>query len=145
MGSQPNDPAAEGARWTVKRADAFIFIVDREGLAGTDKGAVRSRILDLARRLSDERTGRPTSVVWTKSDCAVPQNIEAAVRNAISGRLGNCPTFDVSILGAAKQEASKSLLAPLFESLAGTATPPPPVPNLPPLHPNDFFLRYRGK
>ena len=50
-------PGAEGARWAAEHADAFLLVADREALAGPEKGAARSGIQLLARRLAGELGG----------------------------------------------------------------------------------------
>ena len=56
-------PGAEGARWAAEHADAFLLVADREALAGPEKGAARSGIQLLARRLGGRawREARPRS------------------------------------------------------------------------------------
>ena len=48
-----NATDAEGARWAVEHADVFLLVADREALSGPGRGAARSDIRLLARRLAD--------------------------------------------------------------------------------------------
>ncbi len=91
-------PAAEGARWAAEHADAFLLVADREGLAGPEKGAARTSVQLLARRLAEERLGRPVALVWTKSDVAVPSDLETAVRSAVRTAIPDADEFAVTIM-----------------------------------------------
>ena len=93
-----DDPEAEGARWTAEHADAFVLVADREALAGPEKGAARSAIQLLARRLADELRGRPVAFVWTKSDESIPEVMEEAVRGAVLRVIPEAVEFAVSIV-----------------------------------------------
>ena len=92
------DPDAEGARWTAEHADAFLLIADREALAGSEKGAARTGIQLLARRLAGELNGRPVAFVWTKSDVFIPKDMEEAVRNAVLRVIPKAVEFAVSVM-----------------------------------------------
>ena len=93
-----DDPDANGARWAAEHADAFLLAADREALAGSEKGATRTSIQLLARRLADELRGRPVALVWTKSDISIPNETEEAVRNAVFRVIPNAVEFSVSIM-----------------------------------------------
>ena len=89
---------AEGARWSAEHADAFLLIADREALAGREKGAARTGIQLLARRLAGELQGRPVALVWSKSDVSLPSDMEEAVRSAVLRVIPNAVEFAVSIM-----------------------------------------------
>lgn len=91
-------PDAEGARWAAEHADAFLLIADRAALAGSEKGAARTGIRLLARRLADELRGRPVAFVWTKSDIPIPMETEEAVRSTVRRMLPKAAEFTVSIM-----------------------------------------------
>ena len=91
-------PDAEGARWSAEHADAFLLIADREALAGPEKGAARTGIQFLARRLAGELQGRPVALVWSKSDISLPDEMEEAVRRAVLRLIPNALEFTVSIM-----------------------------------------------
>ena len=71
--------AAEGARWIAERADAFLFFVDCESLAGEPSVAAKafSATLQLAQRLRDQRGDRRVGVVWAKSDRSPHPDLKA--------------------------------------------------------------------
>lgn len=91
-------PDAEGARWAADHADAFLLVADREALAGTQKGAARTGIQLLARRLADQLRGRPVALVWTKSDISITKAMEEAVRSAVLRVIPKAVEFAVSIM-----------------------------------------------
>ena len=91
-------PDAEGARWAAEHADAFVLVADREALAGPHRGAARSGVHFLARRLSDERRGRPVALVWTKSDVSISDEMQQAVRSAVFKLMPDTPEFAVTIM-----------------------------------------------
>ena len=91
-------PDAGGARWAAEHADAFLLVADREALAGSEKGAARTGIQLLARRLADELRGRPVALVWTKSDISIPKEMEEAVRIAVLRVIPKAVEFSVSIM-----------------------------------------------
>jgi hypothetical protein len=86
---------AEGARWINARADRFLFLVDREALAGKERGKERDNLRDLARRLSTDLRDRPVAVVWTKSDIAVMPTIEEDLRHCFNTEFPNHAEFRV--------------------------------------------------
>jgi hypothetical protein len=89
---------AAGARWIADRADVLLLVADREALAGESMGAARNAIQLLAQRLAAERRGRRIALVWTKSDVAISQEIEVAVRTAVTGLMPDAVEFSVSIV-----------------------------------------------
>ena len=74
------------------------LVADREALAGTEKGAARTAIQVLARRLADELRGRPVALVWTKSDVSINTDMEQAVRSAVLRVMPKAVEFAVSIM-----------------------------------------------
>ena len=96
-----DDPDAEGARWAAEHADAFVLVADCEALAGSTKGAARSGIQLLARRLADELRGRPVAFVWTKSDVSIPEEMREGVRRAVLRVIPEAEEFAVSIVSKA--------------------------------------------
>ena len=140
-----DEPAAEGARWTVRNADAFVVVVDRGALASKERGIARSRLFDLAGPLSDERAGRPVAIVWTKSDVPVDPILENAVREQLSARFPDSLTFAVSVHGANQSEAAHALLQPLCDLISLPPAVPPAPSELAVADSSDAFLRYRGK
>lgn len=88
---------AEGARWLADCSDIFLVIADSQALAGPQRGQARGATIDLLRRVGGELQGRPAALVWTKSDIHVPEEIEAAVREAAKRSLVNHAEFRVSM------------------------------------------------
>ena len=92
------DPDAEGSRWAAEHADVFLLVADREALAGQERGATRTDIQLLARRLADDLRGRPVALVWTKADTPIPEDTERAVRNGVLRAIPRATEFAVSIM-----------------------------------------------
>ncbi len=97
-----NRDSAEGtgARWISDRADVFLVVADREALSGDNMGTARNALRLLARRLADERRGRPIALVWTKSDVTVAPEMERAVRDAVIGTMPDAVEFSVSVVSS---------------------------------------------
>ena len=91
-------PDAEGARWAAEHADVFLLVADREALAGRARGAARTDIQLLARRLADDLRGRPVALVWTKADTPIPEDTENAVRSGVLRAIPRTTEFAVSIM-----------------------------------------------
>ena len=88
---------AEGARWLSERADVFIVIADSEALAGPRRGQARKALVDLLRRVGDERKRRPVALVWSKCDVNVSDEMRSAVEAAATRSLGEYSQFRVSV------------------------------------------------
>lgn len=101
---------ARGARWVADHSSRFLFVIDREGLAGADVGLVRQNTLSLARLLSEQRRGRPVAAVWTKSDIQCDEVIEAPIRTRLNELFGPHPSFNVAV----SDEACLRVLATLL-------------------------------
>lgn len=91
-------PDAEGARWAAEHADIFLLVADREALAGPERGAARTDIQLLARRLAEDLRGRPVALVWTKADTLISEDTEKSVRNAVLRAVPRAREFSVSIM-----------------------------------------------
>jgi hypothetical protein len=89
---------AEGARWAAEHADVFLLVADREALAGRERGAARTDIQLLARRLADDLRERPVALVWTKADIPIPEDTERAVRTAVRQVVPCAKEFSVSVM-----------------------------------------------
>jgi len=108
----------EGARWIADRADVFLFVADREALAGENMGSARNALRLLARRLADERRGRPVALVWTKSDIEISSEIERAVRDAVLNVMPDAIEFSVSVVSNGAESSGQG--AGLIELLQWT-------------------------
>jgi len=91
-------PDAEGARWAAEHADIFLLVADSEALAGPEKGAARTDIQLLARRLADDLRDRPVALVWTKADTLISQDTQEAVRSVVLRAIPHANEFFVSIM-----------------------------------------------
>lgn len=124
---------AAGARWIAQHATHFIYVVDRQGLAGGDVGRVRHNTLALARVLGEHRRGRPLIAVWTKSDLQCDEEIEAPIRARLTELLGEHISVNVHV----EDPACVGLLTRLLEELPSASQPTRA------LEPASAFVAYR--
>jgi len=75
---------AEGARWVVEHADAFLVLADCKRLCGDGRGQARSDIRSLLERLGNHVANRPTILAWAKADQTPPDGIKKAIRRALN-------------------------------------------------------------
>jgi len=85
-----NAPDAEGARWTVEHADAFLVVADSERLSGPDRGSARNDLRQLLERLGKHIGNRPVVLVWTKTDKKTLAELSPGIRNSIQKALKEC-------------------------------------------------------
>ncbi len=142
-----NAEGAEGARWVQKYADRFLFLVDREALSGNERGKERETLRDLARRLSTSLRGRPTAVVWTKSDKPISRMIESDLQECFAAEFPGHSEFRVRLRFG--DEPRDDVEEPCLELMRWTfgarrSTRRPPIV-LPLANPEDLFLSYRGQ
>ena len=114
---------SEGARWAAEHADAFILIADRDALAGPERGAARTGIQLLARRLAAEARGRPVAFVWTKCDVPISEEIEDAVRMAVVRVLPTAREFSVSVMKGGDGTENVSGLLAISQWIVGLRRP----------------------
>lgn len=126
---------ARGARWIADNATHFIFVVDRAGLAGPDVGRVRENTLALARRLSEQRSGRPVIAVWTKSDGQCDEGVEEFVRTRLNDFFGTHKSMNLHVHDA----ACLKLLGTLLEDSPTAPRPRMETPQA------SAFLAYKGR
>lgn len=100
---------AQGAQWLSDTADVLLIAADSEALSGPQRGAARSRLLELLNRVGAERRGRDAALVWTKCDKEVPAAISTAVRAAAAKGLGPHEEFRVSLLPKSPSTDGESL------------------------------------
>lgn len=138
------DAYAEGARWSAKKADAFLFFVDCEALIGSERGTARDGLFKLALRVSHHLAGRSIAVVWTKSDKKIPDIMRKQVEDRLGKCFPNAPSFEVSAVALdCEKEPAQSFLN-VLAWLIKTSHPRHRLPKLPALNPSDPFLAYRG-
>jgi len=80
-------PEAEGARWVVKHADAFIVMADCDRLCGSERGSTRRETRELIERLGNHVGSRPVVFVWAKSDKEPTEKIKATIRLALTNSI----------------------------------------------------------
>lgn len=88
---------AAGAKWLATSADVLLVVADSNALTGEQRGIARSRLFELLRRTGAESGGRPTALVWTKSDVTVSSTMVSAVHDMADRTLGAHQVFHVSM------------------------------------------------
>ena len=138
---------AEGARWINARADRFLFLVDRQALASKERGKERDSLRDLARRLSYGLNRRSVAVVWTKSDVAISETIEAELQHCFKTEFPGHAEFRVRMrFGDQKksevEEPCLKLMEWVFASTERAARDFVPATTR---GSTDLFMGYRGQ
>ena len=133
-----NDPEAEGARWVVAHADAFVLLADSARLIGKERGSARREIRDLIERLGNHVGRRPTALVWAKADHQPKPRIREAIQLALETHIPHAvevssTTDKPDTLPA----AIEAVLKPAWWPPKAHALRPAPLKNTP-------FLAYRG-
>lgn len=129
---------AEGARWIVRNADAFLVLADCQRLAGPTRGPARNAIRQILDRLGNHVHGRPTALIWSKVDQPPSDVIRGQVRDALSQAIPHAIEVECTI------RERESLVRALEAALRPAWLPPlarsvrEPVLNVEP------FLAFRG-
>jgi hypothetical protein len=135
-----HDPEAEGARWTIKHADVFLVFADCQRLSRTspERGKARSQLVRLLERLGGHAHGRPTVLVWAKSD----HKPDATIRDDI------LQTLRDYLSGAIEAESTTtelgSLAKVLWQALNKVWTPRRAHPMTEPVLDHHPFAAFRG-
>lgn len=88
---------AEGARWVVDSADAFLVAADCERLSGEGRAAARRELRQLIERLGNHAGSRPTALVWTKREHIVPDGIRGSIQEALATNLPHAVELTSSV------------------------------------------------
>lgn len=133
-----DSPEAEGARWIVQHADAFLVLADSQRLCGEKRGTARKNIRQLLERLGNHVVNRPTLLVWAKNDYSPPKNIVNAIRHTLEAQIPHAIEINTSI------GRPDSLINVLEEILRSTWRPPKAHPITSPILQNIPFAAFRG-
>ena len=77
--NKEDDPDAEGARWVARNADAFLIFADSARLSGATLGQTRRALRELLGRAGPHAQGRPSMLLWSKSDHSVSETVHQAI------------------------------------------------------------------
>lgn len=143
----PDESMNPGAVWSIRNADAYLFFVDSEALAGDEPGVARNIIDSLATRLAGERDGKPVGIIWSKSDVKVDDEIRQQVEGILSRELPDATSFQTSVRPK-KGDDPEMIIETLKNSLEFAISKRPFLTGFqldcPPGDTNDRFLSYRG-
>jgi hypothetical protein len=90
---------AEGARWIVDSADAFLFFVDCARLSGPPEtlGGPFGETHRLAQRLRDSAGERRVGIVWAKADREIPPQIKTRLEEQFQRFFPGHESFEVTV------------------------------------------------
>jgi len=82
-------PEAEGARWVVRNADAFLVFADCNRLAASNqkRGTARNELRQLLERLGNHVGNRPTTLVWAKDDIEPNADIRSSIQQTLARQI----------------------------------------------------------
>lgn len=106
-------PEAEGARWLVRNADAFLVFADcnRLATAHRERGTARKNLRELLERLSNHVGNRPTALVWAKDDIEPNAEIRASIQQTLKRQIPHA--FEVGSSANRPDSLTKTLEAVL--------------------------------
>jgi hypothetical protein len=90
-------PDAAGAAWLASLSDVVLVVADSSALAGERCGVARASLFELLRRVGHERAGKPTALIWSKSDVNPSKEMVEAVKNMADRNLVEYKSFSISI------------------------------------------------
>jgi hypothetical protein len=135
--------AAEGARWIVDQADAFLLVVDCARLSGEPRtvAAPFASTVRLAERLRDHAGGRRIGVVWAKADQTPLPEIRRRLEEQFARFFPDHASFEVTV--DAVRDPTTDRLVQYLEAVDWVAEPRAGGLLLPELAANeeDLFLR----
>ena len=104
-------PAAEGARWIVDQADAFLLFVDCARLSGEPRSVAApfASTLRLAERLRDHANGRRVGIVWAKADQVPLPEVRRRLEEQFARFFPGHASFEVTV-EAVRDQASDRLV-----------------------------------
>lgn len=135
---QEDASEAEGARWLVHHADAFLILADCERLCGEGRGSARNSIRQLIERLGSHVSKRPTTLVWAKNDLEPPEGIQNAIRRTLQIQIPHAIEVGASI------EDPISLVKALDTIVLPAWQPPLASPIISPVLKQQPFTAFRG-
>lgn len=131
-------PEAEGARWIVRHADAFLVLADCLRLCGRERGQARDDVRQLLERLSNNVRDRPTALVWAKAVHQPPAGICGSIRDALKNLIPHATEVESSI------ERRETIALALEAALRPAWLPPRARPMVDPILQNQPFAAFRG-
>ena len=140
-----NDSTAEGARWAANRGDVFLFFVDSDGLASSDRRNVAEQLELLANRMSGVLDNRPLAVVWAKSDKEIPQTLREDVELALNNAFPDSKHFQTTVFNSGNDSEPTQQFWDVLDWCVSHGGPTSrKLPPLASVNPADPFLSFRG-
>jgi hypothetical protein len=113
-------PEAEGARWVVRNADAFLVFADCNRLATSnrERGTARKELRELLERLSNHVGNRPTTLVWAKDDIEPNAEIRSSIQQTLARQIPHAIEVSSSTnQPASLTKAMEAVLCPTWSPL----------------------------
>lgn len=131
---------AEGARWLVRNADAFLVFADCQRFATSNpkRGTTRNELRQLLERLGNHVGNRPTALVWAKDDIEPNPDIRTAIQQVLAKQIPHA----IEVNSSTNQPDT---LTKALEAVLCPAWSPPQVRRIiePVLH-HQPFTAFRG-
>ena len=142
-----NDPNAQGAKWIMRYADVLMLFIDREELAGSNRGEARNLITTMAQRLGDQTSGRPVIIVWAKSDLSISEQIFSKLQQTFEKYFSKPETFNITVKPTEGwNDSHYAMFINLLHSLLTSQNRVKAnIEPLPVYQPTDPFLAFRGQ
>lgn len=137
---QEDAPDAEGARWVVRHADAFLVLADCRRLDSNSpkRGQARKDIRQLLERLGNHVRQRPTALVWAKADQKPNEGIREQIRRALKVSIPHATEVESST------ERRETIVLALEAALRPTWLPPRAQAVVEPVLAHQPFAAFRG-
>lgn len=132
------DPTAEGARWVVKHADAFLLFADCKRLKSPARGEARQKVRQLIERLGNHVAQRPTVLVWSKADHKPSEGIKNSIRESLYQHIPHATEAESTT------KDPETLKATLEVALRSAWNPQNVAAILEPVISSDPFAAFRG-
>lgn len=131
---------AEGARWLVRNADAFLVFADCQRLATSNskRGTARNDLRQLLERLGNHVAHRPTIFVWAKADIEPNETIRNSIQQVLKKQIPHALEVDSST------KQPESLTKALEAVLDKSWTPPQAHRIVEPILHHHPFAAFRG-
>lgn len=137
---QEDAPDADGARWVVRHAHAFLVLADCGRLDSDNpkRGQARKDIRQLLERLGNHVGNRPTTLVWAKADRTPSESIREQIRLALKESIPHATEVESST------ERRETISLALEAALGPAWLPPRAQAVVEPVLAHQPFAAFRG-
>lgn len=133
---------SKGAKWIDDAADAFIVVADTKAF-NTAVGKARVELLKVVERMKNTHQGRPTALVWAKSDEVMAQETKAYITAQVKRNLTNLHSFDIAVINTTTNDLLQNLLTVVQHLITVKAAFKNNLPSITNEKVDDFFFSLR--